>query len=143
MTPDARLSWFAGITNAIARVAATVQKNIITAEIPIAFGKSVCGFLTSSAWNPAISIPAKRRTTVAKKGSVSRLISGTNCPNEKSGMTSCCPVASHQTPRSVISTAGMMLPSIAPKLLSFVEAFSPKYATAVVPQKAIIITENM
>src|SRR5512139_78597 len=49
ITPAARLSWSAGMTKAIASVAITVQKNIITADIAIALGKSVLGLRVSSA----------------------------------------------------------------------------------------------
>ena len=37
----------------------------------------------------------------------------------------------------------MMLPRITPALPNFVDTSSPKYAMAVVPQNAIIMTPNM
>gem|GEM_PF-2411995 len=126
ITPEARLSWDAGITIAIASVARTVQITIMIAESAIARGKSRCGFLVSSAWKPAISIPAKRRTIVAKNGSVERLMVGTVCASVKCGITIFCPEPSHQRPSPMMRREGMMLPRITPTFENFVEASSPK-----------------
>ena len=68
---------------------------------------------------------------------------GTIAPGEKGGRTVFAPDATHQAPRMMIRTAGMILPRMNPTFRNFVETSGPKYAISVVPQNAIIITLNM
>ncbi len=143
MTPDARLSWSAGMTTAIASVARTVQTTMIAADRAMARGKSFWGSRVSSAWNPAISMPAKRSMIVAKNGRVETLMTGIRAPGEKGGRTRAAPEPNHQIPSRMIRSAGMMLPRMTPILENFVDTPSPRQAIAVVPQNAIIMTLNM
>ena len=88
-------------------------------------------------------MPANRRMIVANNGRVDTLITGTFAAKVRGGRRSAAPDTIHQRPSRMMRIAGIMLPRITHTLQNFVEATFPKYAIAVVPQTAIIITLNM
>jgi len=88
-------------------------------------------------------MPAKSKMIVAKNGRVERSMAGTSAPGENGGRTMVCPDPNYRISGRRMRIAGMMLPRITPTFPNFVVASSPKYAMAVVPQNAIIITLNM